>query len=127
MTLKCPLPLMVLIVIMRKSKIFSQLFPIPSWCFHKYLFNFFVCAPCECRSPQRPEEGAGAPETGVTNGFKLLCERWDLNRSFCKNSKCSQPLSISPVSLFLPSMIQFCIYLCFLSYYMFIRLYIYVY
>ena len=45
-----------------------------------------LCAPCECGSPQKPEDGIESLDTRVIGGCKLLwgvLVAWD----------CSQPLS----------------------------------
>ena len=36
---------------------------------------YIVFAKC----PQKPEEGARSPGTGVTDAHELLCECWELN------------------------------------------------
>ena len=43
--------------------------------------------------PQRPEEGARSPGTGLTGGCEPPCGCWESNLCPCKSSQSSQPLS----------------------------------
>ena len=45
----------------------------------------YLCTMCmEC--PHRPEEDAGSPGTGVTDGYEPWSWRWELNPGLCKSS-----------------------------------------
>lgn len=45
-----------------------------------------VCTPCECRCSKWPEEGDWSLRAGVTRGYELSCECWDLNSTWAVNA-----------------------------------------
>lgn len=38
--------------------------------------HVFICAPCKCNTPWRPEEGIRSPKPGMTDCFELPSGCW---------------------------------------------------
>lgn len=57
---------------------------------------------CVNAVPQRPEEGAGAPGTAVTDSCELSCRCWELNSGPVEE----QPVPLTTVPSFFPSIVD---------------------